>query len=196
MRQELSMRVIRFLFAGLAVGAVAALPTLPAAASPASVSAKYSCTTPLGPLTTSASITGSAAIASGKIELTGVVFKVKNSFGTNATIKDVRIIVPNPSKTVAPYISGSAKAASTPPGWTAGQSSAGLFALYKGSLTVDNGATISNAELSASYTVKGPKGTVIAFEPGKVTFFLTNPFSSKVSCTPTKPVPTIAKVTE
>jgi hypothetical protein len=37
---------------------------------------------------------------------------------------------------------------------------------------------------------------VIAFEPGKVTFFLTNPFSSKVSCTPTKAVPTIAKVTE
>lgn len=181
--------------AGTAVMGVAATP-----AWAGTISQPYSCSTTIGPLSETVSITGTATInkTTKVISLSGVVFTVNNTSGYSLTVNHVKLNVADPNKTSAPYKAGSAKVGTTPPGWTAGHGSTGAFALFAGSTTIANGATVSNAPLSAKYTDAGPAGTKISFKPGKVSFNLTSPSiaAGPVSCTPSAPVGTIASVTE
>lgn len=178
------------------VGLTAAL-TGAAPAGAASTQA-YSCSTPIGTESGTATISGKAVLnATTKvITLSAVKFSIKNTFGLTISGNNIKVSVPDPNTTSAPYITGSAKVATTPAGWTAGHGTTGLFALHKGTLTFANGSTISNAALSGRYKDKGPKGTVISFKPGTVSFNLTSPISGTVTCTPSGTVVTFASVTE
>jgi hypothetical protein len=170
-------------------------------AAPAGASSQtqaYSCSTPIGTQSSNVTVAGSASIntTTKKISLTGVKFTITNTFGVTFSANNVKISIPDPNKTSAPYVAGSAKVATSPAGWTAGHDSTGVFALHSGTITVANGQTVSNAALSAKYSDKGPAGKVIKFHPGTVSFSLTSPITGSVTCHPTAPVITIASVTE
>jgi hypothetical protein len=130
------------------------------------------------------------------ISLTGVKFTVTNSFGVTITAKNIQVNVPDPNNTSAPYIAGSAAVATTPPGWTAGHGTGGIFALHAGNITLANGATLSNAALRAKYKDKGPVGTVIKWVGGTVTLQVISPIVASVTCTPNAPLMTVTSVTE
>jgi hypothetical protein len=168
----------------------------------ASVSQTYHCK--IGTIITqnvTATVSGKAAIVTSKtnvktVHLSAVVFKFTNSFGTTATISNVKMSVPDPNVTSAPYIANSAHAGTTPAGWTAGHDSTGAYLFFAGSATIANGATESSAALRATYKDKGPAGTAIAFHPGAISFMVTAPVSDPATCTATAPIKTIASVTE
>jgi hypothetical protein len=129
------------------------------------------------------------------ITLSGVVFKLRNTFGIPATINDIKFYVNDPNATSAPYMTGSAAAAATPAGWAAGHDT-GLYVLYSGSQSFKSLATLTTAALSASYSDLGPTKTVIKFTVGSISFNLTSPVQSTVTCTPKTPEKVIAQVTE
>jgi len=141
---------------------------------------------------TSVSVSGSAALSGGTIILSGVVFTI--SFSGGMAVDNLQFDVFQSDQKSAPYIKGSAAVASTPPGWKAGHTYAGLYALYKGRL---GGSSVSNAALSAEYADKGPQGTLVAFRPGEIWFETLVPVQASVSCHPTnRVIPNIASVTE
>lgn len=186
---------------GSVIGSVALAGTaLLAAGAPsagaATVTQTYRCSSSLGSLSTSVKFSGTATLATKTIKLSNVKVTVSNTTTTTASIDKVSINVPDPNKTSAPYKSGSVKVGSTPAGWTAARTTQGIAARHAGTITFKAGATLTNAPLSAAYTDKGPKGTVISFHPGVVSFTLTSPISTAVTCTPTSPKKTIASVTE
>jgi hypothetical protein len=169
------------------------------AASASTITQAYTCATPLGSESGSVTVAGSAALnaTTNTIKLSGVKFTIHNPLSTTAISADHIVVrVPDPNNTSAPYVAGSAKVAARPPGWKAGHSTTGVFASHAGTLTLPAAGTLSNAALSATYSDKGPKGTVVSFKPGKVTFDLTSPITGSVACTPTAPVGTFASVTE
>jgi hypothetical protein len=195
------MGVKTFLFGGLIAGATVVAPIVPimpiaAASASTNVSAAYSCSIAGTTEAVTISVTGTATKTATTVNVKNVVFTVTNSFGITATISNIKVHVLDPNKTSAPFKAGSAHVAKTPAGWTAGHDSTGAFALFKGSTTIANGATVSNAALGAGYTNAGPTGTKISFKPAKVSFNVTSPITATVTCTPTKPVPVFASVTE
>lgn len=147
-----------------------------------------------------ATVTGKAAIVTSgtvkTIHLTGVIFSFTNSFGVSATLNSIKAYVPYPNNTSAPYIAKSAKAGTTPAGWTAASDTTGVYLSFPGSTTVPNGAKESTAPLKANYKDNGPAGTVIAFHPGNITFKLTAPTTGTATCKPGSPLNTITSVTE
>ena len=177
---------------GLTASVASATPAVAAA------SQGYSCSTPVGTQSGTATVAGKATLnATTKvISLSGVKVSIKNTFGVTVSGNNVKIVVPDPNTTSAPYVANSAKVATTPAGWTAGHATSGIFALHAGNVTFASGSTLSNAALSARYKDKGPKGTVVKFTPGPISFNLTSPISGTVTCTPTAPIVTIASVTE
>jgi hypothetical protein len=170
---------------------------VPAVSAAPTVTQSYTCTA--GPITlpATAKVTGIAAKSGTKINLKNVVFQVTNPTTMSLTVKSIKVSVPDPSATHAPYIAGSARAAHSPAGWTAGHDASGAFAFafFAGSQTISGGATVANAALSASYTNKGPARTVIKFVPGAVSFIVTRPAIGQATCTPNGPM-TFAMVTE
>ena len=171
------------------------------AVAPATVSQTYSCSVIGTTQTGTATVMGKAVIVTSttgvkSISLTGVVFSITNSFGLTATVNTIKIHLLDPNKISAPYILNSAKAGTTPPGWTAGHDTTGTFLLFSGSTTFASGTTKRTAALRARYRDKGPRGTVIAFHPGNVTFSVTSPVVGSASCTPSGTLTTIASVTE
>ncbi|HXX90220.1 MAG TPA: hypothetical protein VEI83_08365 [Acidimicrobiales bacterium] len=130
------------------------------------------------------------------ISLTGVVFKLRNTFGVTATIDDIRFYVNDPNSTSAPYVAGSAAAAGVPAGWAAGHDSSGLYVVYAGSQTFKSLATLTTAALSAGYSDLGPAKTAIKFTVGTITFDVTAPVQAPVTCTPKTPEKVITQVTE
>lgn len=155
----------------------------------------YTCTTPIGDVTITADITGKATVKKGKILLKNVTYSINNDLGFDLVIDNVKVSVPDPSKKIAPYVDGSVKVAKDPSGWKAGHDKAGIFALYKRTQTVTNGSSVDVAALSATYTAKGRKGTVVEFKAGTVTFHVQSPVEGDVVCTPDAPAGTFASVT-
>jgi hypothetical protein len=163
-------------------------------ASPA-ITQPYSCDTPIGPVDLTGTVTGKATIKGTKISLKSVKYSVTNSTGFALTIDHVNVSTPDPSQTDAPYKDGSVKVSKKPKGWKAGHDSVGVFASFKGSQDIANGADVSVAATSAQYKSKGASGTVVDFKPGDVTFHVSAPIAGDVSCTP-NPAGTFASVTE
>jgi hypothetical protein len=83
------------------------------------------------------------------------------------TVNHIKVPVPDPNKSSAPYVANSAKVGTATPRWTAGHDATGVFAQFAGSMTITNGSSVANAPLKATYTDKGPVGTVINFRPGQ-----------------------------
>lgn len=154
----------------------------------------YSCTTPIGDIDLSGTVTGKATIKGKKISLKKVQYAVTNSVGLDLTIDSIKVYVPDPGS-AAPYKANSVKIAKKPKGWKAGHDATGIFASFAGSEVVANGDNVTVAALSAGYTAKGAKGTVVDFVPGDVTFHVSSPIAGDVSCTPDSPG-TFASVTE
>jgi hypothetical protein len=180
----------------LSATALMGLGVPPAAAS--TINQSYFCNAGFETFTETNSVTGTARLnATTKvISVNGVVFTFINNTITAFTGNGLKMYVPDPNKTSAPYKTASAKAGTTPPGWTAGHDATGVFALFAGSFSIAPGGKMTNAPLSASYIDKGPKGTKISFKPGRITFKQTSPISGTVSCTPNSPVGIFASVTE
>lgn len=179
------------------VGSTVFAASMPSAGA-ATITQAYSCSSPIGTLSASVRVSGSAALNStGKsINLSRVKFTVTNPTSTTISADNIVVTVRDPNKTAAPYKAGTAKVASTPPGWTAGHNASGVFAKHAGTVTLAGGGTVSNAALSASYANQGSSGTVISYKPGAVSFNLTSPIPGTVTCTPTAPVKRFASVTE
>ncbi len=184
--------------AGLALPLIlAAALASPAGAS--TVSQTYSCTTPAGTQTPTATIVGTATKTTTQISLAGVKFTVKNTFPAPIVIKNIKVRVPDPNNTSAPYINLSAKVLTTPAGWTAGHDLTpvkDVFALHAGSISLAANASTTTAALSAKYTIKGPKGTVISFVGGTITFTVVSPIAGIATCTPSGTKKVFATVTE
>jgi hypothetical protein len=176
--------------------ALLGLSVPPAAAS--TITQSYFCNAIFETFTETNSVTGTARLnATTKvISVSGVVFTFNNNTLSPLTGNGLKMYVPDPNKTSAPYKAFSAKAGTTPPGWTAGHDATGVFALFAGNFSIPPAGKMSNAPLSASYIDKGPKGTKISFKPGRITFKQTSPISGTVNCTPNTPVGTFASVTE
>jgi hypothetical protein len=185
--------------ASLVVAAVApaasARPAVTHQVRPA-ITQSYTCSTPIGDISLSGTVTGKASIKSGTISLKKVVYAINNSVGFDLVVDHVKISTPDPSKSSAPYKKGSATTAKKPKGWKAGHDKVGIFASHAKSMTILNGQDVTSAALSAKYTVKGEPGTVIEFHPGDVTFHVTSPVEGDVTCMPDDPVGTFASVTE
>jgi hypothetical protein len=184
----LKLRIVGALTAA-GVGIAVLATSVPVASAAQTITQVYSCSSSLGTLPASVTVTGKAAenSTSTKIKLTNVVFKVSNTFGQTVTVNSIKVSVPDPNNTSAPYVAGSAAVAATPPGWTAGHDTTGAFAFFAGSKTVVANGTVANAALKATYKDKGPAGTVINFVPGQISFNVTAPTSTTATCTPTSP---------
>ena len=192
------MRIRMIAGAAVVGGALATSGLIGLAPAGATVSQGYKCTSIDGVTPSfSASITGKATInrTTKVITLSGVVFKLHNTFATTATINNIKFEVLDPNNTSAPYIAGSANAASTPAGWTAGHDT-GLYELYAGTQTFKALSTLTTAALGATYSDNGPSLTSIKFKAGVLTFNLTAPAQASVTCTPKTPEGTIAQVVE
>ena len=187
------------LIAGAAVvGGLATSGIIGPAPAGASVTQGYTCSSIDGVKpSVNAAVTAKATInkTTKVIALSGVVFKLHNTFGVSATINDIKFYVNDPNTTSAPYVSGSGAAATSPAGWTAGHDT-GLFVVYSGSQTFKALSTLTTAALGASYSDLGPAKTVIKFTVGSVSFNLTAPVQASVTCTPKTPEKVIAQVTE
>lgn len=155
----------------------------------------YTCSTPIGDVSIFVDITGKATVKKGKVTLKNVTYSVNNDLGFDLVIDNVKVSVPDPSKKKAPYVDGSVKVAKDPKGWKAGHDKTGIFALYKGTQTVTNGSSVDVAALSATYSAQGPKGTLVEFKAGMVTFHAQSPVEGDVVCTPDDPAGTFASVT-
>jgi hypothetical protein len=192
----------------LGLGVVAAAAMTVAVAAPAAnarpattqahptISQSYTCQTPLGPESEAFTVTGKASIKGKKITLSKVVYSITNNFGVDLTVSKIKVSVPDPTTKVATYNSGSVTAAKKPKGYKPGHDATGSFVDHNGSMDVANGATIKTAALGATYTATGPKGSQVVFQPGALSFHVTSPVQGDVTCTPDKPVGTIATVTE
>ena len=192
------MRIKMIAGAAVVGGALATSGFMGLAPAGASVTQPYKCSSIDGVTpTVSAVITANATIdkTSKVITLSGVVFKLHNTFGDTATINNVKFYVSDPNTTSAPYVAGSATVASTPAGWAAGHDT-GLYELYAGSQTFKAFSYLTTAALGAQYTDAGPVRTVIKFTVGTVSFNLTAPVTASVTCTPKTPLKVIAQVTE
>jgi hypothetical protein len=192
------MRIRMIAGAAVVGGALATSGFMGLAPAGASVSQSYKCSSISG-VTPSISATVSAKATINRttkvITLSGVVFKLHNTFGVTATINNIKFYVNDPNNTSAPYIAGSANVAATPAGWTAGHDT-GLFELYTGSQTFKALSTLTTAALGATYTDAGPSLTDIKFTVGTLSFNLTSPVQTSVTCTPKTPEHVIASVLE
>jgi hypothetical protein len=192
------MRIRMIAGAAIVGGALATSGFIGLEPAGASVSQGYKCSSISGVTPSfSATITAKATInrTTKVITLSGVVFKLHNTFGVTATINNIKFEVLDPNNTSAPYIAGSANVAATPAGWTAGHDS-GLYELYAGSQTFKALSTLTTAALGATYSDNGPSLTSIKFKAGLLTFNLTSPTQASVTCTPKTPEATMASVIE
>ncbi len=190
----LGVAVAATLTLAIVAPSASAKPVADHQAAPA-VSQTYDCTTPIGDINLTGTVTGRASIMGKSISLTKVKFAVTNSVGLDLVVENVKVYVPDPSKANAPYKKGSVTIATKPRGWKAGHDSTGIFALFKGQQTIKAGDNVTVAALGAQYTAKGAKGTKIHFASGTVTFTVDSPVSGDVTCTPS-PAVTFARVTE
>ena len=192
------MRIRMIAGAALVGGAMATSGLMGLAPAGASVTQGYKCSSIDGVTpSVNATVTAKATInkTTKVITLSGVVFKLHNTFGVSATINTIKFYVNDPNTTSAPYVAGSANVAATPAGWTAGHDT-GLYELYPGSQSFKALATLTTAALGATYSDVGPVRTVIKFTVGSVSFNLTAPVQATVTCTPKAPEKVLAQVTE
>jgi hypothetical protein len=184
--------------AGAGAGIAMLVASVPAASAATAVTQPYTCNAGGATVQASATVTGKAAenSTSTAIKLTNVVFKVTNTFGVGTvTVNHIKVSVPDPNTTSAPYVANSVAVAASPAGWTAGHDATGAFASFAGSKTVPTNGTVANAALKAKYKDKGPVGTVINYVPGQISFNITSPITATATCTATAPM-TFATVTE
>jgi hypothetical protein len=178
-------------------GVVAVAPLASAAPThSASVTQKYRCATPVGPVGEDIIVSGTASASHGQLALGKVTFEFLNNFGTDVTINKIRFVVPDPDRANAPYQQGSAKVDSKPKGWTAGHQASGIFEFYAGTQVLADGATIAVPGLSAAYRAAGPKGTLVEWKPGPFSFNVKSPDPGLIACKPKAPVKTFASVQE
>jgi hypothetical protein len=192
------MRIRMIAGAAVAGGALATSGLIGLAPAGASVTQGYKCSSIDGVTpSVNATVTAKATInkTTKVITLSGVVFKLHNTFGVSATINNIKFYVNDPNNTSAPYVAGSANVAAAPVGWTAGHDS-GLYELFTGSQSFKALATLTTAALGATYSDLGPAKTVIKFTTGTVSFDLTSPVQATVTCTPKTPLKVLAQATE